>query len=1080
MTQTKTVGRAENSLSEQLRQLNLHYNNITEIMGAIQEAITTDKVSVQFPIKDSQGIETIVHIPTNTHLYNELKLISENLKQLQGLTENGERAILLDQGVRRNIILSSYDRMLQNWQNVVQLEDVKLLNTSAVMNFMSPVTNIAFDLPSNILSTAQVVVKKITVNKAFITANTNSMEYQDLLQALRQSNTPYKEYDDLYDTEARVQRFYGQFDVLRVEHKDNGTLDVELESINYSDVESISLTRELDAGDFMVNKTGSSKYEVIAINKTTKVATLRRTGGFDAVSVGVKELSLTVDVESEKRRLHVPITGNSYQYIFLAPVNVDTGVRTEYSTSYRIDSDDLVVIENSARQPFNAYFNAKVQNIGAYLASLIEESTIPLSLGIKPEKPAIEAGFFQVVQINEHLMDNSDTKKVNQMLTEKSVTKAKIASLDNSIRDVQGRINAGKYKSKKERSQDEGQLQQFTSDRNEQSSYFDSLTRDIASMTQNMDLTSLQPKYRVRGFWPVAEPMFSENTRPQQIVQYIVQYRYLSPNKASGKTQRLTYKDAGKELVGSFSDWVPYPTEPLKKVKNPDGGYVWEAVITEDADKININQLDIPIRAGEKVEIRIKSVSEAGYPVSGLESDWSEIVTVVFPNDLLYTIDVIDSVKANYDDLKQAEVRELFKQKGIDEHLSTGYTERDKNFAHTTVHIASGFLTNEQTTISLFDYLNQQAMRIQGLEEKLSKRMANLQIDIVDRETSQAYSVQRNATIPLFGGYYSDTVDLSEGSNFGQIVRRIFYVRITNKSATTAELISTSPGVLGNETTNVNYRPVGIAIADQTIHQHNGQVLYLRSSDVSASIPLYSDNFAKTPVTIPDSEIDFSAITQEHNACHINSSGALMTVKIRPDGTDQNWLALHVDHPFVKEWRLNPNAANEARVKAELDRIGYFNSTLKMDTAQQAYHENTTAPFNVNDKYVIGYHSTGAKFFLETNSLSSMQVASSDAGAVRELHAGDSNALLIPITLQYRMTDALGRPNGLSTNSLNDTFEYNKLIGIDMIINNESFRFDMTIKANFRSTTVSNHDISIDKINLVNSAQTGNTTPSIT
>ena len=50
-----------------------------------------------------------------------------------------------------------------------------------------------------------------------------------------------------------------------------------------------------------------------------------------------------------------------------------------------------------------------------------------------------------------------------------------------------------------------------------------------------------------------------------------------------------------------------------------------------DPDIVNINQVDIPITPNEKVEIRIASVSEAGFPYNPLKSDYSTSVTVDFP-----------------------------------------------------------------------------------------------------------------------------------------------------------------------------------------------------------------------------------------------------------------------------------------------------------------------------------------------------------------------------------------------------------------------------------------------------------------
>ena len=47
----------------------------------------------------------------------------------------------------------------------------------------------------------------------------------------------------------------------------------------------------------------------------------------------------------------------------------------------------------------------------------------------------------------------------------------------------------------------------------------------------------------------------------------------------------------------------------------------WKIENVADGSEININQIDIPITKGEKVEIKIRSISEAGYPDNPLKSD---------------------------------------------------------------------------------------------------------------------------------------------------------------------------------------------------------------------------------------------------------------------------------------------------------------------------------------------------------------------------------------------------------------------------------------------------------------------------
>ena len=73
--------------------------------------------------------------------------------------------------------------------------------------------------------------------------------------------------------------------------------------------------------------------------------------------------------------------------------------------------------------------------------------------------------------------------------------------------------------------------------------------------------------------------------------------------------------------------------------------------IVEDvtnADTPNINQIDIPVQSNERVDIRIKSISEVGWPESPVESDWSEIITIDFPDDLkiMAQVNYVDSVSS--------------------------------------------------------------------------------------------------------------------------------------------------------------------------------------------------------------------------------------------------------------------------------------------------------------------------------------------------------------------------------------------------------------------------------------------------
>ena len=84
-----------------------------------------------------------------------------------------------------------------------------------------------------------------------------------------------------------------------------------------------------------------------------------------------------------------------------------------------------------------------------------------------------------------------------------------------------------------------------------------------------------------------------------------------------------------------FSPWTEVKTKPRTKTLDQDTGlYEWSDENVSDANEVNANQLGITIRKGEIVEVQVKSLSEAGWPINPAESDWSESVQIEFPTDI--------------------------------------------------------------------------------------------------------------------------------------------------------------------------------------------------------------------------------------------------------------------------------------------------------------------------------------------------------------------------------------------------------------------------------------------------------------
>ena len=162
-------------------------------------------------------------------------------------------------------------------------------------------------------------------------------------------------------------------------------------------------------------------------------------------------------------------------------------------------------------------------------------------------------------------------------------------------------------------------------------------------------------------------------------------YRYLHTDETGIKLNTYEYSNSENIIqTGVFTDWNIMESALLEKVfDNELDKFVWKEESTADGSKININQIDIPIRSGEKVEIKVRSISEAGYPSNPLKSSWSQSIIISFPdnlttNDTVTTI--LDSVK---NDMTAVVLQETMSAAGVYTH----FADSNSTYKHSASNI---------------------------------------------------------------------------------------------------------------------------------------------------------------------------------------------------------------------------------------------------------------------------------------------------------------------------------------------------------------------------------------------------------
>lgn len=1058
----------KNSMEQQLTETNRQHANAVALSLAYQQALTSLKDEVVVDLKNADGTVSQVKVKTNSKIWSKLTEIEATLLNVSGLAKDRSNTLVsLDDNTSfREIFVQSYNRAYPKAKasEITFDTNIKTNTNSVIESLLSPLTTVETSLAQRFLEANEVLITKFVISEGDFTAFTDGDTYSSVLQKLldTSNNYAYKKVEYLLDTVKRDTRYYGEFDVLSHTVNDDSTITVKVNTTKYSDkLNIVENSRGLVVGNKLVTESGSNRYNILEVDESNNTIKIKSEAGYATLLNGTAKLSILSVESSETRKVRIPVKLKERSIIFVSPVNKHTNAESPYSEAKLFDSSDYIVEEGNNTFKFDEYFASKVADIGTYFESIVRESAIPAALGQVPEKPEISSEFFNVVQINKHLTNTPEASKLKTMQRDYQRTASEISVLNNEISTINARISKGKYASATQKAKDVSTLSAKIRTKSEKSAYAASLVTDIDTALNNTTATNVTPKYRVRGFWPIQTDIPSTVTDPQKIVQYEVRYRYAANNKTTTDADQMSYTDKnGSTINAVFSPWNYVKTEPRTKYKTADGQYKWSDNNVSSVEEVNMNQLDIAMQYGENVELQVRALSEAGWPTAPIVSEWSTLTPVKFPAELLQESTVASIARLNAEALRKVELQEEFKTQGITQHISSAFEEQGIYFAHDTRDISSGFRAEDQTMISLFDFLNTLRQENTELKEIVNRRYAIISPQIVE-SSDRVYEVSKFQKIKLFAGYYTDNINLSDKDNYGEVVTRIFYLRFNNKNAQTVEMLSLSPGTLSATTTNASYTDVPISVLGQNgtpKKQLNGQIFYARSKDISGSEDFFITDQSASVTTVPSEDIDNSAVAASKDVVHLNGN-SIEVIKLAANASLEDYVTVSTSHPAYVEY--TKNNANTQNLLNEFERIKQYNQTYKADVVQNVYDPNRAVEYIADDKYLVGKNSVGARLFTQPNQMSSIQVNGIDTSSAVQIHSGDSNAIIVPLVFQYRMTDAVGHVDGSTTTTTNSNFQYTKSIGIDLLVKGETFRFDVEVSAKFRPTSISNNNLGI-------------------
>ena len=565
-----------------------------------------------------------------------------------------------------------------------------------------------------------------------------------------------------------------------------------LDTLNYYDlINGTQSIVTLAKGDTLVTA-DDTEYEIVSINKSNNTVILTKKFGIGVINVGVNQLRIR-PLAYKVPELQISVGYNERQVVFVSPISSKLDMSTDkWSNGFAIYTNDLnVVLSDGTVLDMATYYSNFVSDFGMMFLSYAKDKQVPASLAITPDSPTLNTNNFKVLNINTHIKEDKSTLTLKAQISAKDKLQNQLDEINKAISDLKAKLNDSTTINDTEKLKIKKSIDQNLTQKDSYLKQLSAIIQQITLGIQTQSTFTANAKYRVRGFWDIPEPKQAQHGL-QSVVQFKIMYRYLSKKGNATNVDQIKFTgNTGQEKYGFFSNWNEQVTKiRLKKYDVSKGVYVWADENVQDPDAVNINQVDIPINKGEAVEIRVKSVSEAGFPINPAESDWSTSVIIPFPDDLEVVTDDALLAESNLLDNAIVKFQQELDARGLDVHLLNSLYTGDKYVAHKAEDVASGYYTPEGKIKDVFMVLKEITTQITAIQNSLQSDYGTISVSITD-PLGNVIHVQNGSTAQLFAGYYKDlNTDSNNAIQHGEVVTTTYIVSIQNASSTTLELAS--------------------------------------------------------------------------------------------------------------------------------------------------------------------------------------------------------------------------------------------------------------------------------------------------
>lgn len=893
-----------NSLKEYYIKIQNLYKNAVNMLTAINQSLSTASSEVTVSLTNLDNTQSQVRIPSFLYLENKLEQLDSNFTALFNIPKSGEAWFQQTNGsnmYKLNLVKSTTAPQIPQFSTDNLYAGTKANNI--FKDLVNPKTYIRINISNLTDNIDSIYMDKITFASLEMYTNIVNMHpsnYSDVKAALYNysKGVEWDEYSSILNVPIKSEQYNSEFKIVQLPtlESKNPWIDVntsrlhykvELDTLSYTDKEDTSISMNLKAGDFITLRNEYAIYKVNNVSSTVDTTT-GNTQCFAEIEEYIGHIGLQTFEEnsnmvfelynpdySEFHYIDIPLEENPYICVFIGTIH--NGVRSQLSTPillnlnniYMKNPDGTYMYDNNGNMiSYINYYNTYCNNIGDLIDSLSVTAYPQLgnlsndNLNKLENSDAIQSqvtstiegdNIMTVTKINGHLTDSTTSNEISQLHSQKAELTSELSALQDEIDQVYSQLTTTDFSQTTTITQAslQAKLSKYYTQR------ITLQKQVIAVITQIDALKSKvagqeEAKYRIRGVTNVNNLIdYLQSTIDQKvnIIGADIQYKYKAVNSDTNKITSINstvFTDWNREITCERDRYLIF---------NKTSGY-YELKFVDYGDSTNIikwNQIDIPIKYGEDVVVRVRYKYNIGQPFINLYTPWSNEITVTFPSTLIEDSTVTDIISQNNDDVISAKFQQTLINDGYQNHVNDKIIDGSKTFFHNAENIYSGFSDSNNNLISLYDKLKSLETEVEEYRS-IANSEINPKIGVYLQYDNNSIELNKNSqTNVLINESTTGTVDTFVSKNMNIIIKNLDNVTIKLYSIfpgdTSVPLLQDNEEFQQKQLVNYDRVPLLFGTSndpvENTMAQTLGQWIYFRMNNPYNSRPIYFSSSAQ-------------------------------------------------------------------------------------------------------------------------------------------------------------------------------------------------------------------------------------------